>query len=331
MASANVYSKAYLNSTNRSSSLTDEYLLLLWPKENNYSILKKSKCPKPDENNIVRYREKNSIYTGIIVLEAAGGGGTKTLSDLSQIPFARKLALVQNTTSASSIVLIPGKDNSTSRATTSNAQDILQDLHTLIQDASTPKKKDASDSESVMEYSDDDEQIEALSVLKPRKHPSKKRKLASSDNSNQPNTVTTTTTTTTSPTVKRLTAKCVFSKDDINKQMLRKIIHSSMQLAVMEANNDIQKKLNQIVTIQKKHDKMFELLFKNQVKIQKAFSHRHVHIPLEEPEGEQQQGEEESLDEHFETAVMCERDGEQINLLSIEADQNYMNLYVTFM
>ncbi|CAF1095890.1 unnamed protein product, partial [Didymodactylos carnosus] len=205
----------------------------------------------------------------------AGGGGTKALSDLSQIPFARKLALVQNTTSASSIVLIPGKDNSTSRATTSNAQDILQDLHTLIQDASTPKKKDASDSESVMEYSDDDEQIEALfSCFKAKKTSVEKTK----------------------------------------------IIHSSMQLAVTEANNNIQKKLNQIVTTQTKHDKMFELLFKNQ-----------VHIPLEEPEGEQQQGEEESLDEHFEIAVMCERDGEQINLLSIEADQNYMNLYVTFM
>ncbi|CAF1289831.1 unnamed protein product [Didymodactylos carnosus] len=131
--------------------------------------------------------------------------------------------------------------------------------------------------------------------------------------------------------VNRLAGKTVLSPEALNEQILKKIVHSSIQLAMTEFSNDTQKKLNQIVTTQKKHDTMFQLLFKNQVKIQKTFSHRNIHIPLEQPEGEPEQEGQETSEEKFETAVFCERGGEQINLLTLEADSNYMNLYVTMM
>ncbi|CAF4665362.1 unnamed protein product, partial [Didymodactylos carnosus] len=56
-----------------------------------------------------------------------------------------------------------------------------------------------------------------------------------------------------------------------------------------------------------------------------------VHSPLQMPEEEQQGGATAEIEEQFETAGICERRDEQINLLSITADPNFMNRYVTLL
>ncbi|CAF1672266.1 unnamed protein product, partial [Didymodactylos carnosus] len=64
----NPYAKKFLKSR-RGNDEEEVYVLLMFPKEKNYSILTKKKCPVIDENNMIHIKQHNKLYTGFIMFE----------------------------------------------------------------------------------------------------------------------------------------------------------------------------------------------------------------------------------------------------------------------
>ncbi|CAF1250002.1 unnamed protein product [Didymodactylos carnosus] len=81
MATAlNLYTKRFLTTTSCQCIEDEGFVLIVWPKENNYSILKKFKCLKEDENCMVRYKERNTVHTGFIFREDEIESAAKSLN-----------------------------------------------------------------------------------------------------------------------------------------------------------------------------------------------------------------------------------------------------------
>ncbi|CAF4472329.1 unnamed protein product, partial [Didymodactylos carnosus] len=68
---SNIHTTRFLTTTSCQCIGDEDFTLIVWPKENNYSILKKSKCPKEDENCMIKYKERNTVHTGFIFREGS--------------------------------------------------------------------------------------------------------------------------------------------------------------------------------------------------------------------------------------------------------------------
>ncbi|CAF0931337.1 unnamed protein product [Didymodactylos carnosus] len=384
--SSNLYTKRFLSTTSCQCIGDEDFVLIVWPKENNYSILKKSKCPKEDENCMIKYKERNTVHTGFIFREgkkdkiesaakslnkalntdvesdfevqgsqqiskktlllaakpdaianlAVSGSGSyvtgseaKTISSLKDISFTRKQNSGYNASTSSLTIDKHGdKEDRRNQPSTSTTESTLDELDAIMQEPSTSKNNRQSDSKLESEFSDKDDG-EELDLQKTKSGGKQKRNTSSGGERKRLKPIRTATRTTTinlSPSRSALAGKPILPGESVNEQILKKI-----HLATSESNNDIQRKLNQILVSLKKHDKMFEMLFKNQSKIQKSFSHRHVHIPLQVPEREEEEVRQDNSEESFESVLVYEREDESINLLSLEADINYLNLFVTLL
>ncbi|CAF4182888.1 unnamed protein product [Rotaria sp. Silwood2] len=267
----NVYVRPYISTR---PCTADIYCLVLFKEDNSYIVKKQTQLPAADKSGLVKIRFQKQIMIGMIIREdecEKAGRGLESAIRTDIESEAEVSHSTQNKLNQRKENQDPSLSSNHTKPATANVC-VLPPFSALDVKDLENHQIPSSDSDSSDEIDLIDKMLEELNEINPSKKIvcNKKRK-----KKNQ-----------TAPAAKRLVATNSIVSDD-NSTSVSTLNEIYKMLQRIESNCQANKiQLEQLVVEQKRASNIVRLMFDNQKRIQKSFAKLQVHVPLVDPQDE---------------------------------------------
>ncbi|CAF4275374.1 unnamed protein product, partial [Rotaria sp. Silwood2] len=267
----NVYVRPYISTR---PCTADIYCLVLFKEDNSYIVKKQTQLPAADKSGLVKIRFQKQIMIGMIIREdecEKAGRGLESAIRTDIESEAEVSHSTQNKLNQRKENQDPSLSSNHTKPATANVC-VLPPFSALDVKDLENHQIPSSDSDSSDEIDLIDKMLEELNEINPSKKIvcNKKRK-----KKNQ-----------TAPAAKRLVATNSIVSDD-NSTSVSTLNEIYKMLQRIESNCQANKiQLEQLVVEQKRASNIVRLMFDNQKRIQKSFAKLQIHVPLVDPQDE---------------------------------------------